>query len=159
MTNRELRGYVQRLYRYKSISDKQFSKNYLEESRKLFFKIVEILNPNVAIVWGELAKPANAFKIKYTLIIKNVKNLNMHIEKNGEIHYRLTFLNKTDASVPDFQALKTLENPIFEGFLDEGRRNSVSRRIYNTAITEFGERRMRTHSASSPKMAEKSQKS
>ena len=33
-------------------SDKQFSKNYLEESRKLFFKIVEILNPNIAIVWG-----------------------------------------------------------------------------------------------------------
>ena len=35
MTNRELRGYVQRLYRYKSISDKQFSNavNNLEQLR------------------------------------------------------------------------------------------------------------------------------
>ena len=73
MTNRELRGYVQRLYKYKSISDRQFSNavNNLEQLREsdpyfYYFNMGKLHslfgNPNDALSYVEQAlalKPEN----------------------------------------------------------------------------------------------------
>ena len=128
MTNRELRGYVQRLYRYKSISDKQFSNavNNLEQLRSsdeffYYFNMGKLHclfgDSTVALEYLEKAleiKPENptCFYNIYKCHIKN-KDYNKAREAlNGFVYFNEKEVNFSFASSL-LQALQEIDNDLF----------------------------------------------
>lgn len=168
MTNRELRGYVQRLYKYKSISDRQFSNavNNLEQLREsdpyfYYFNMGKLHslfgNPNEAISYLEQAlilKPDNptCYYNMYKCYVKNGNFNKAYDVLNGFVCYNE---KEVDFSLPldllqtikflDMGYLTYLDNNLGVipsnkcGFNDLSDNPELSR-LYNEAIIAYNKK-------------------
>ena len=144
MTNRELRGYVQRLYKYKSISDRQFSNavNNLEQLREsdpyfYYFNMGKLHslfgNPNDAISYLEKAlvlKPENptCYYNMYKCYVKNGDFAKAYEVLNGFVFYNE---KEVDFSFP-LDLLNTIK------FLDEGFLTYLNNNSFVVPSTKCG---------------------